>query len=446
MIKFTVNRIALILFTLFLSDAVVLSAQKVKDEVLKFSYHKLPSAPLNTSLKNYQSFVIATWEEKNDKLKAAHEQKVAEAKAKYARELDEYPRKVSDAKAKHEKELAAHPAKVKEAQDRYDKEMEEYKKMSAGDKLAERMATGSALPKPQLRTPSEPYYSEPSKPDYHEPSAPNFEKSYDYNVLASTYIKLLGFNKAPDNAIKITVTMYGFELTEPKINTTQGTVVEKGGSRSVNMYALEYSYRHPMAVKVQLPGGSEIMNTTPDALNNFVVIKGSPSSSSPSYSRDALSRTAEEKILQKNLTYIDSLVNDLYGYGLVKREVEFSFVKGDEYPDLTQAFNETTSALLQFEGHEKQGMDALVHPIEVWEKNLAEYVPGAKKARIDDDLAYALAFNLLEAYYLSRDVEKMQAMIQRLNTMDLSSRKRKVKATYDLLLSDLKMRKEAQPK
>ena len=112
--------------------------------------------------------------------------------------------------------------------------------------------------------------------------------------------------------------------------------------------------------------------------------------------------------------------------------------------DLMQAFNEASSALLQLENNEKEGLEALNHPIEVWEKNFAEYTPGAKKARIDDDAAYAISFNLLEAYYLKREEAKMQALIQKLNGMELSSKKRKIKATYDLLLSDLKKRKAVQ--
>ncbi len=436
---------ALALFTVFtFSVATDVSAQKIKDEEVKFIYHKLPSAPLDPSFKNYQSFVIAAWEEQNEKIKADHKQKVADAKEKHQKDVADYPSKVAEAKEMHAKAVAEHPAKVKEAQARYDKEMEDYKKISAGDKLAERVVTGSSIRKPELRLPSEPYLSIPSEPRYYEPTMPSLTKSYDYPVLASTYLKLQGFNKTADNAVKVTVTMQGFEMNEPKVNSEPRSIAMKGGTQSVTYYSLEYSYRHPMSVKVELPDGTTIMNSTPEVLNNFVMVKTNGSDKYPVFSKDVLMKTSEEKILQNNLHYLDSLVNDQYGFGLHKREVEISYVKGDEYMDLMQAFNEASSALLQLENNEKEGLEALNHPIEVWEKNFAEYTPGAKKVRIDDDAAYAISFNLLEAYYLKREEAKMQALIQKLNGMELSSKKRKIKATYDLLLSDLKKRKAVQ--
>ena len=436
---------AFALFTAFVCIASTdISAQKVKDEEVKFVYHKLPSAPLNPSYKNYQSYVIAAWEEQNEKIKVDHKQKVVESKEKYQKDLAEHPNKVVEAKESHAKAVADHPAKVKEVQARYDKEMEDYKKISAGDKLAERVVTGSAIRKPELRLPSEPQLYIPSEPSYSEPSMPTLSKSYDYPVLASTYLKLQGFNKAANDAVKVTVTMQGFEMNEPIVISEPRNVITKGVTQQVMYYSLEYSYRHPMSIKVELPDGNTIMNSTPEELNNFVVVKTSSSNKQPVYSKDALMKTAEEKILQRNLFYLDSLVNDQYGFGLHKREVEISYVKGDEYADLMQAFNEATSALLQLENNEKEGLEALNHPIEVWEKNFAEYTPGAKKARIDEDAAFAISFNLLEAFYLKRDEVKMQAIIQKLNGMDLSSKKRKIKATYDLLLSDLKKRKAVQ--
>jgi hypothetical protein len=259
-------------------------------------------------------------------------------------------------------------------------------------------------------------------------------------------MKLYGFNNSAENAVKITVTMNGFDMTNPMVMSEQRTVIQNGASSVRNYYFLEYSYRNPMSVKVELPDGKVLLNSTPVQLNNYVNFKGSASDTRPPVlNKESLKKNIEEKLLQRNLRYLDSLVNDLYGYGLEYREVELSYAKGDEYTDLVQAFNEASSALLQLENDENAGFQALNHPIEIWEKTLAEYVPGVKKQRVDDDLAIALSFNLLEAYFLRREDAKMQDLIQKLNGMSLSSNRRKLKASYDMMLSDLKKRKAAQP-
>lgn len=54
--------------------------------------------------------------------------------------------------------------------------------------------------------------------------------------------------------------------------------------------------------------------------------------------------------------------------------------------------------------------------------------------------------NLLEGYYLTRDTEKLNALIQQLNKEDLGKTERKRKEGYDLLLADLKKRLAAIPK
>jgi len=413
------HKVVTLITLIILTFSATSNAQKVKDEELKFYYHKLPSAPLNASISNYQSSVFAAYEANNEKLRQDYTAKVAEAKALF------------------NKRMAEHPAKVKDAQARYDKEMEEYRKLDAIEKMAERVATGSAPVKPYLQLPSEPYYV--------EPTPPVLVASYDYDVLASSHIKLYGFNRAPENAVKISVTMFGFDMTDPRVTSEQRSYVEKGVSSQRTYFSLEYSYRHPMAVKVELPDGTVLLNETPAELNNYVNVKTSGADRAPSFSKESLIKNLEEKMLQKNLNFINSRVNDLYGYGLEERKVEISYAKGEEYIDLMQAFNEFSSAVSMLENNEKEGLEAINHPIEVWEKNFAQYVPNTKKAHIDEDLAIILAFNLLEGYFLRREDDKMTMLISKLNSMSLSNNKRKIKTTYDLILTDLKKRKAAQP-
>ena len=407
---------------LFISISTSVSAQKIKDEEIKFTFHQLPSKPLSATIKNYQSFVIAAYEAKNEELKKDFEARQAAERARVAEEERTYP------------------ARQKEVQDRFDKDMAEYKKLDGTDKLAERMITGSAPKKPVLYELPKPYYSEPALPKY--------QTTYDYKVLADTYIKLEGFENNAENAVKVSVTLYGFDFTEPRITSQVVNVLQNGQTQNRTMYALEYSYRHPMSVKVEAPDGTVLLSNTPQKLNSYTVVKGGSSDKMPSYNRDLLVKDVEQKILQKNLTYIDSLVNDLFGFASIIREVEINYVKSDdpEYADLKLAFNEFSSHVAQLGNNEKEALESLKSPIGIWEKALSERKPGDKKARINDDVALALMINLLEGYYLTRDAEKLNALIQQLNKEDLGKTERKRKESYDILLADLKKRLAAIPK
>lgn len=116
-----------ITFLLFSNSA---SAQKIKDEEIKFTFHQLPSKPLSATIKNYQSLVIAAYEAKNEELRKEY---VVRQNAESARVAEEE---------------RTYPARQKEVQDRFDKDMVEYKKLDGTDKLAERMITGNAPKKP----------------------------------------------------------------------------------------------------------------------------------------------------------------------------------------------------------------------------------------------------------------------------------------------------------
>ena len=408
-----------ITFLLFSNSA---SAQKIKDEEIKFTFHQLPSKPLSATIKNYQSLVIAAYEAKNEELRKEY---VVRQNAESARVAEEE---------------RTYPARQKEVQDRFDKDMVEYKKLDGTDKLAERMITGNA--------PKKPVFYELSKPYYREPSLPKYQTTYDYKVLADTYVKLEGFDNLSENAVKISVTLYGFDFTEPRVTSQVVNVIQKGQTQNKTVFSLEYSYRHPMSVKVEAPDGTVLLSNTPQKLNSYTVFKSGTSEKAPTYNRDLLVKDVEQKILQKNLTYIDSLVNDLFGFASIKRTVEINYVKGDdpEFADLKQAFNEFSSHVAQLGNNEKEGLESLKSPIGIWEKALNERKAGDKKARINDDVALALMINLLEGYYLTRDTEKLNALIQQLNKEDLGKTERKRKEGYDLLLADLKKRLAAIPK
>jgi hypothetical protein len=79
------------------------------------------------------------------------------------------------------------------------------------------------------------------------------------------------------NALKIIVLLYGYDHTQPRTMDEQQDNVQPGWQRAVHAtykstnYHTEFSYRHPMAVKVYTPDGKELLSLTPPELNSYKI-------------------------------------------------------------------------------------------------------------------------------------------------------------------------------
>jgi hypothetical protein len=395
----------------------VCQAQKVKSEDIPYFYNRIPSSGLNKSVKNYQIVIDAAYEAKNKDLLKEYEQQKRNAVDKYNKDLQQYPALVKAAEASYAKELA------------------EYNKTSLGSKLLLNTA------KPVKHLPYQPYLA--------TVQPPVLQASYDYTALAGTYINLEGYQKATDNALKIVVTLYGFDHTVPRNIDEQTESLSLGGSnnglRKETMYHAEFSYRHPMTVKVFSPDGKEVLNVTPPELNTYKIYKSAATGRTQTINTDLLVKTSEEKILQDNLKFINNLLNDKYGYSKVKRTATLYYIKnGDEgYTDLTTAFNEASSALLMLQQDSQGAKTRLDKACTVWKTALDQADISNKKARINKDVAIAVSFDLLESYFALGNVSGGQAVLDRLNTISLSSSERKTKYDFDVLFAELKSRQQS---
>ena len=374
--------------------------------------------PLPKGLANYQSKIVPDFADKNKALLAGYEQEKKKAQEEY------------------EREKAAYPALVKAAEDQYAKEMEAYNKKSFGEKVVEKKVLGEDT-RPVKRLPSTPYLREVEKP--------NLQTTYDYPVMANTYLYLAGFENKPANAVNIVVTLYGFDYTQPQTLSEQKTVSNLGNggqTSSVTYYHTEFSYRQPLSIKVTTPDGKEVMNVTPPEFNNYKIYKSAESTTSPQVNSELLIKTNEEKNMQDNLRAANELINDKFGYAKIKRKAVIYYVKskGGEYADLMTAYNDMSSGLKILTDDKATAQTKITAAVENWEKALLESDPANKKARIDKDVTIAIYYNLLEAYFALRVPESGLEAIQKLNAMDLSTKQRKRKDEFEAAFNDLKKR------
>lgn len=411
--KFTTSLVLLS----FISSTII--AQNIKDETVEYRYIKLPMTPLPSSIKNYQSSIFAAYEAENKK------------------KQDEYIADKKLAEEEYQKDKEAYPAKVKAADDKFAKEMKDWKEKSFGEKVVEKQILGENN-KPIKSTPPQPYLRFVPEPQ--------LKTSYDYPVVAKTYLILDGFENKADNAVKIDVTIFGFEYTEPRQLSEQKNVTSYANGQTstsaATYYHNEFSYRHTMAVKVTTPDGKELFNATPQALNNYIIYKSPESTAALPLNAQMLIKTNEEKLFQNNLKIINDLVNDKIGYKRELRKVELYYVKSKDetYKDLLIAYNDACSGLKLLLDDEPAAKTKLQSAIQVWNTAMLESDVKNKKARIDKDVTIAICFNLMESCFAIGDFVNAEKTITTLNGIDLSSSKRKQKDEYEALFNDLKKR------
>jgi hypothetical protein len=395
-------------------------AQKLKTEQIPYSYNRLPALPIK-GITNYQVTFEAAYEAKNQQA------------------LKDYDQQKFAAEEKYRKDVAVYAVQVKAANDRYDKEMAEYNKKSFGAKLAEKSLLDNKKPVKEIV----------SKPYVAYVPEPKLQSSYDYKVMADTYIHLEGYQNNPANALKIIVVLYGYDHTQPRTMDEQQDNVRLGGSggngtyKSTNYHA-EFSYRHPMAVKVYTPDGKEMLSLTPPELNSYKIYKSMVTDQPTRINSELLVKTTEEKVLQDNLRFLNNLLNDRYGFSSIKRTATLYYIKdGDNgYTDLTTAFNDASSGLLMLQTDNATAKTKLQKACDLWNAALKESDLSNKKARINKDITLGIYFDLLETYYALGDAQGGQTTLDKMNSMSLSNTDRRTKLDYDVIFAELKNRQQ----
>jgi hypothetical protein len=406
---------------LFLSVFTVsLNAQNIKSEDITYSFVKLPSKPVMPKVENYLSTITSAYEAENNKLTAQFEADKARAEADYQREMADYP------------------VKVKAADDKYAKEMEAWNEKSTASKILEKQLLN------ENNRPVKDYVANPYRRTI---TPPVLKTSYDYPALASTYLRIDGYKKADMNALSYLVTLQGFEHSQPTIKSEVKKEVSRVNNvsteTSVTYYYVEYTYRHPMSVRVANANNQEIIYLAPMELTTYKTYKSTASKVAPSSDFSGLLRLSEEAILKENLTFINHLVNDQIGYEVTPRTTSLDYVKSknDAHADVMEAYNNQMTGLKSLTVNETLATQKLTAAIDAYTKILLESDLLDKKARIDKDVTVSIYFNMLEAYFAMRKTTEAEAIMATLSQLDLSNKEKKFKEKYAEAFLDLTNRK-----
>jgi hypothetical protein len=412
--KFLIIPFALISFTFF--------AQNLKTEEITYNYVKLPTSPLQPKPESYSSYVTASYEEENKKLMVQYEADKAQAEADFQRETAEYPNKVKAADEKYEREMAA------------------WNEKSMTSKIIEKQVLN------ENNKPVKDYVAQPYRKTI---PMPVMKTSYDYNALASAHLKIDGYAKTNNNVLVYSVTLQGFDHTQPQVKTEvkKEATVANGVSttRDVTYYYIEFTYRHPMTARVSNGNNQEIFFVAPEEFIEYKTYKSTSSKTAPSSDFTAILKTMEDKVLKENLNTINHLVNDRIGFEVTSRTSSLDFVKSknESHNDLMEAYTNATAGLKSLTVNENLAIQKLTAAVSTYNAALGESNLFDKKARIDKDITVAIYFNLLECYFALKNSTAGDEIISKLATIDLSNRDKKLKETYRELFLDLTNRKAA---
>jgi hypothetical protein len=415
--------ITLLIF--FVSLSLYSISQKIDKQDLLFDYIKMPAEPLNKSIKNFSSNVILAYE--------------ADIIAKEKAAQDEF-----------DKAKAEYPKKVAEAQDEYNKRVEKYKadkaewdKKSTGDKIVEKTVlkeNNKPVEPGTFYKPSEPYLREIQH-----------QKVFDKNMLASTYLKLDGFNNSPDNSVKITATLFGFENLEPELKTKEESEYnsQTKATSKIITYWYEIQYKHPISLKITLPSGETIMDETLLQFSEYSKAStGTAKGSYPSYNKEAFLTQLQNKVIEDNMKVINGLINSKYGYQKAKRNSTIIRIEPKKftYDDFQQAYESAVAGYGILTTDFKSATEKLNKSIELWEKALTEFNPNENKVRIDEDVAKAAHFNLAEGYIWTNNFSKADEHLSKIIGLEPSKKEERAVEELRNLLRDQKTRWEANNK
>ncbi len=405
-----------IFILLLLLLTIVSIAQNIDYVKVNVEYTRLPLKPVNKEVKNYQPLIIIDYLQKAEQQKADYQTALTKSETDYQLALKQYFEKRKQDSLSYENSLNVWFRLTPQQQ--------------------------AVTPRPLM--PSSPIPTKVATPE------PLLEKTFNTELLTSTYIKLEGFSKLPEKALIIQMNLSGFEKDEAK-STTQKKQIKGADGKTIetNVFVFQFNYRHIIKIKIIQPDGKFIMDEAFSPSLSFSTYTSKDFATQAEL--DAYWKTAQaseisntqEKIVLDNLRSINEMLNNNYGYVKQNRLVPVGYVNEKKlYDDFKEALNNAKNAyaLIGKKETNVQGEESLRKAITLWETALKESNPGNKKARVDEDVTECLLMDLSESYVWLNDFTKAQEYLTKLDSFKISMKEKGYKNSTKVFLADQNLR------
>lgn len=375
----------LINFCLFLLVSNFSNAQSISSELVDYEILKAPKTIISEEQRNYKVNVTSPYN-------LTSEDVINQSKADFQNTLNDYDNVLKNSEIEHQKKLKDHDVDVAKAKEKFELESAEFKKLS----MLERLTMTEQGKNPKLASPSKPEYYKPQKPIYVEPNL------NDYiilnNSVLATQINLDGFSKDGSYVtIAIDISKLNFQDNAGQTFANQPTT---------------------LVVKVN---GVDKINTKFFEEYQFV-------SSSPS--NNINKPLAEKNFLNQVVAFLNSYLNENFGYQSVKSKIQILSVKNKnaKYDDLEKAdiYIKTNLRKLNPQNPEmtQSAITNMQKGIDIWKATLTKVNFKDKKADFNSKIAEFTYFNLIRLNIaLNNKVEAekyLNEMQENMIYMDLS--------------------------
>ena len=360
-------------------------SQSISSELVDYEILKAPKFQTNEDQRNFKVKVTSPYN-------LTTEDVINQSKTDFQNTLNNYENVVKNSEIEYQKKLKDYDSEVVKAKEKFELESTEFKKLS----MIERLSMTDQGRNPKLVTPSRPEYYKPTKPVYSEPNLNDYI-ILNNDVLA-TQIRLDGFTKGGNNVdIAIDISKINFQDNAGQTYVNQPTtlIVKVNGVEKINSkFFTEYDF-----------------------------ISSSPSN-------NINKPLTEKNHLNKVVAFLNSYLNDNFGYQSIKNKIQILSVKNKnaKYDDLEKAdiYIKTNLRKLNPQNPEmtQSALTNMQKGIDIWKATLTKVNFKDKKADFNSKIAEFVYFNLIRLnLVLNNKVEAekfLNEMQENMIYMDLS--------------------------
>jgi len=392
-----INILGFALSAYFMTMFSAVFAQNIDKNEVTFDYIQLPLTPLDNKVKSYDVVVIQNADAKNVEIKAAYEQKKADADKKYEMDL--------------------------KAQE----DLRNSQKSGVGSFL---VAAGQMDPKNKIVKEAV--------------ADPVYLKVFP-NESVTSKINIEGFTKSTSNAAIVSVTLVGFEASEPNF-TSSGTAPDI-------KWTYSFEYKSPINVKLECEGKVYMDELIPNSNKSMEFKQSNTFKTEAEAKNDWSSKSIgikdalQTKAFDASIVEANKFINNKFGFMKMKREALLFSVtsKKVDYTDYNEAFALLNEGMLML-GEDmliEEGKTKIKEGVAKFETILKESDVKDKKARINEDVTIATYLNLLEANLWLNEFVACQKIILKIKTSNTSNREEKRMNRIKELIDDQKLRYDA---
>lgn len=408
--------------------------QKIDEQEFEFEYIRTPKNPLPEAYRYYFSKVIQDYEIEVNTQRQLDEKDFDEA-------MKAYEQKYRLAQMRRDSIDLAYEAESLEAHEKYERELKAYRDKPNFDKFVENKILQDSE-RPVLQLPNRPYVRFPIKP---QKNSEYYQKIFSAEVLETTYLKLDGYSKSQSNSVKLEVTMYGYEYLDPVLRSATKNVfnTSTGTTAPVTYYWYEVSYRHPMNLKVSLPNGKVVEDRTFEELTRYKVFKTSKKKGSvPHIDQVGLKLSFQDRVVEENMLFIKSYINDEYGYSREKRSTIIYRVdsRKEDYAAMQKAYEYAVNGYSNLIYDQEKSKSNLLEAVSIWQREVAQCDPNDRRARVNSKVGISLHFNLFEALLWLEEYDQAEEHLSKIIGIRPSKKEEEKVSTSRVFLKQQKAR------